>query len=330
MRPWKLGDLVETRVAFGEGLLEAGRRNPKVVVLDADLQRSNRTFAYGEANPGKFYDMGISEADMVSTAAGMASMGFTVFAASFAVFVPGHCYDQIRLMAAYANADIKLVGSSAGLSHGADGATHQALDDVGLMRQLPNMTVIVPADAEEAYQAVLKAVELKGPVYLRFGRYPTPVLYQETDLFEIGKARLLRPGADVAMFANGIMVAKALQAAENLQKSGIDSTVVNISTVKPLDRDAVWAHSRGKQLIVTLEEHSIINGLGSAVAEMLAEAGGTRPLLRIGVNDLFGQSGKPDELLEHYGLSVQAITRRVQAAVTGLSQSGAFAPGTSD
>ncbi len=315
MRPWKLGDLVETRVAFGEGLLEAGRRNPKVVVLDADLQRSNRTFAYGQANPGKLFDMGIAEADMVSTAAGMASMGFTVFAASFAMFVPGRCYDQIRLMAAYANADIKLAGSSAGLSHGADGATHQALDDVGLMRQLPNMTVIVPADAEEAYQAVLKAAETRGPVYLRFGRYPTPVLYQDTDRFEIGKASVLRRGADVAMFANGIMVAKALQAADNLCRAGIESTVVNVSTVKPLDREAVLEHSRGKRLIVSLEEHSILNGLGSAVAELLSEAGGTAPLLRIGVNDLFGQSGKPDELLELYGLSVGAITRRIQEIV---------------
>ena len=315
MRPWKLGDLVETRVAFGEGLLEAGRRNANVVVLDADLQRSNRTFAYGQANPGKLYDMGIAEADMVSTAAGMASMGFTVFAASFAMFVPGRCYDQIRLMAAYANADIKLVGSSSGLTHGADGATHQALDDVGLMRQLPNMTVIVPADAEEAYQAVLKAAEIKGPVYLRFGRYPTPVLFQEADHFEIGKATVLRPGTDIAMFANGIMVAKALQAAENLKSAGIDSTVINVSTVKPLDRDAIRAHSRGKRLIVTLEEHSILNGLGSAVAEQLSEAGGMAPLLRIGVNDLFGQSGKADELLELYGLSAPAITRRIQAAL---------------
>jgi transketolase len=246
------------------------------------------------------------------------------------MFVPGRCYDQIRLMAAYGNADIKLIGSSSGLSHGADGATHQALDDVGLMRQLPNMTVIVPADAEEAYQAVIKAAEIKGPVYLRFSRYPTPVLYENTTRFEIGKASVLRRGADVAMFACGIMVAKALQASDDLCRAGIESTVVNVSTVKPLDRDMMLEQSRGRRLIVSLEEHSILNGLGSAVAEVLSEAGGMAPLLRIGVNDLFGQSGKPDELLEHYGLSVSAITRRVQTAVTGLSKGKAFASGASD
>jgi transketolase len=177
------------------------------------------------------------------------------------------------------------------------------------------MTVIVPADVEEGYQAVIKAAEVKGPIYLRFGRYPTPVLYQDTDLFEIGKARALRAGSDIAMLANGIMVAKALQAADNLKTAGIDSAVVNVSTVKPLDRNTILEHSRGKRLIVSLEEHSILNGLGSAVAELLSEVGGMAPLVRIGVNDLFGQSGKADELLEHYGLSVEAITRRIQGAI---------------
>jgi transketolase len=233
---WIVGDLVETRDAYGEGLLEAGRRRQDIIVLDSDLQRSNKTFAYGEAYPDLFYDLGIAEADMVSTAAGMATMGFTVFATSFAMFLPGRCYDQIRLQVAYAQSDVKLAGVSAGITQGPDGASHQSLDDISLMRHLPGMTVIVPADAEEAYQAVLRAVEYKGPVYLRFGRYPTPVIFNEQYQFEIGKAKVIKEGADVALFATGIMVSKALQAAETLDRDGIQAAVVNISTIKPIDR----------------------------------------------------------------------------------------------
>jgi transketolase len=315
VKNWKLGDLVETRNAYGEGLLELGRRRNDVIVLDADLQRSNKTYDYGVDHPELFYDMGIAEADMVSTAAGMAAMGFTVFATSFAMFVPGRCYDQIRLQAAYAKSDIKLAGVSAGLTQGPDGASHQSFDDLGLMRQLPNLTVISPADAEEAFQAVLAAAALKGPVYLRFGRYPTPVLFDESYHFEIGKAVTLRQGGDVAIYATGIMSAVAIKAADLLMADGVDTAVVNIATIKPLDTTAVLAHASGKRLVVSLEEHSILNGLGSAIAEAIAGAGGMPALLRIGMNDTFGQSATADELLECYGLTAPAVATSVKNAL---------------
>jgi transketolase len=312
---WRLGDLVETRDAYGAGLLELGSKRQDIIVLDADLQRSNKTFAFGQAHPERFWDIGIAEADMISTAAGMAAMGFTVFAASFAMFLPGRCYDQIRLQIAYARSNVKLAGVSAGITQGTDGASHQSFDDVGLMRQLPGMTVIVPADAEEAYQAVLRVAEVEGPAYLRFGRYPTPVLFDETYRFEIGKAKVIREGADVAMFATGIMVHKAIQAAEMLEQAGIQATIVNMATIKPLDRDAVLTFSPGKRLVVGLEEHSTLGGLNSALAETLAEASAMPPLLRIGVQDCFGRSGKADEMLERHGLSAPAVAKAVQKAL---------------
>jgi transketolase len=309
---WKIGDLVETRNAYGEALLDLGKKREDIIVLDADLQRSNKTYDFGKEHPERFWDLGIAEADMVSTAAGMASMGYAVFATSFAMFVPGRCYDQIRLQAAYAQNNVKLAGVSAGLTQGPDGATHQSFDDIGLMRQLPGMTVIVPADAEEAYQAVLLAAEMEGPVYLRFGRYPTPVLFDKNYEFKIGKAKLIQEGDDVTMISTGIMVAKAIKAAEILAEAGIKSTILDVATIKPLDSEAVISFSRGKKLVVSLEEHSIIGGLGSAVAETLAEESSMPKLLRIGMKDCFGQSGKAEELLEHYGLSAQAIANTVQ------------------
>jgi transketolase len=312
MKNWKLGDRIETRFAYGEGLLELGRRRQDVIVLDADLQRSNQTYAYGQEHPGYFYDLGIAEADMISTAAGMAAMNYTVFATSFAMFLPGRCYDQIRLQVAYAKSDVKLAGVSAGLTQGPDGASHQSFDDVGLMRQLPGMTVIVPADAEEAYQAVIAAAEMKGPVYLRFGRYPTPVIFDETYHFESGKAKVLRDGGEIAMFATGIMVAIALESATKLAEAGIQAAVVDIATIKPLDREAIERHASGKKLVVSLEEHSVLNGLGSAVAEALTEIPSPPNLLRIGMDDSFGQSGKANELLEHYNLSAPKVVGRVQ------------------
>jgi transketolase len=313
MRTWKPGDLVETRYAFGAGLLEAGSRRENILVLDADLQRSNQTFAFGQAYPDRFFDLGIAEADMVSTAAGMAAVGFTVFAASFAMFLPGRCYDQIRLQVAYARSNVKLAGVSAGLTQGPDGASHQSFDDVGLMRQLPGMTVIIPADAEEAYQAVLAVAETSGPFYLRLGRYPTPVLFDADYRFQIGKPVVMRPGADLVLFATGIMTAKALQAAAQLEQHGLQAEVVNLHTVKPLDPQAVLPYSRGVRLAVSLEEHSVHNGLGSALAEILSSASGAPPLLRIGVPDCFGQSGLADELLEFYRLTPAAIVDAVLA-----------------
>jgi transketolase len=316
MKTWKIGDRVETRFAYGAALLELGRRRKDIIVLDSDLQRSNQTYAFGQEHPDRFFDLGIAEADMISTAAGMAAMNFTVFATSFAMFLPGRCYDQIRLQVAYARSNVKLAGVSAGLTQGPDGASHQSFDDVGLMRQLPGMTVIVPADAEEAYQAVIAAAEAQGPVYLRFGRYPTPVMFDESYRFEIGKAQVVRQGADVAMFATGIMVDIAIQAAEELAKAGLSATVVDVATIKPLDVEAIKKYSNGKRLVMSLEEHSVLNGLGSAVAETLAELSEAPPLQRIGMNDHFGQSGKADELLDYYHLSASEVVARVESALS--------------
>ena len=300
---WKLGDRVETRIAYGEALLELGKHRQDVVVLDADLQRSNMTYAFGQAHPERFFDMGVAEADMVCTAAGMAATGMTVFATSFAMFVPGRAYDQIRLQLSYGQENVKIVGVSAGLTQGPDGATHQALDDVALVRQLPGMTVLNPADATEAYRAVVAAAEIATPVYIRLGRYPTPVIFGEDYRFEIGAVPVMRRGDDIVICATGIMTALALDTAEILADQGIETSVLNVPTIKPLNTEVILDAALEKKLCVTMEEHWISGGLGSAVAETLAEVRNTPPLLRIGVRDKFGQSATADELLEHYGLT---------------------------
>ncbi|MBU0702862.1 MAG: transketolase family protein [Chloroflexi bacterium] len=315
MIKWKLGDRVQTRDAYGEALLELGKQRQDIVVLDSDLQRSNKTYDFGQAYPGRFFDMGIAEADMVCTAAGMAATGMTVFATSFAMFVPGRAYDQIRLQLSYGQENVKIVGVSAGLTQGPDGATHQSLDDVALIRQLPGVTVLVPADATEAYKAVLAAAEITTPVYIRLGRYPTPVIFDEDYQFEIGAVPVMCQGDDIVIYATGIMTAIALDSAEMLAESGIGATVLNISTIKPLDAEAILGAAAGKTLSVTMEEHWISGGLGSAVAEILAEVRNTPPLLRIGVRGEFGQSATADELLEHYGLTSAQMAESILKAV---------------
>lgn len=303
MMNWKLGDRVQTRDAYGEALVELGRLRPDVVVMDSDLQRSNKTYDFGQAYPERFFDMGIAEADMVCTAAGMAATGMTVFATSFAMFVPGRAYDQIRLQLGYGQENVKIVGVSAGLTQGPDGATHQSLDDAGLVRQIPGMTVLVPADATEAYKAVLAAAEVDGPVYIRLGRYPTPVIFDAEYRFEVGAVPLLREGEDIVLYTMGIMAALGLETADLLSAQGVEAAVLNVSTLLPLNATALVEAAEGKSLCVSMEEHWITGGLGSAVAETLAEVRGTPPLLRIGVRDQFGQSATADELLEHYGLT---------------------------
>jgi transketolase len=317
MARWKVGDLVETRIAYGEALLELGRRREDIVVLDSDLQRSNMTYAFGQEHPERFFDLGIAEADMVCTAAGMAATGLTVFAASFAMFIPGRAYDQVRLQLSYAQENVKIVGASSGLTQGPDGATHQCLDDVALTRLLPGMTVLVPADAEEAFQAVIAAAEITTPVYIRMGRYPTPVLFDEDYVFEIGAVPVMRPGTDIVIYAVGIMTALALDTAAILSEQGVEAAVLNVPTIKPLDTGVILDAAGGKRLCVTMEEHWISGGLGSAVAETLAEERGTPPLLRIGVREQFGQSATADELLEHYGLTPDQMAGTIVESLTG-------------
>ncbi|MCL6430063.1 MAG: transketolase family protein [Anaerolineae bacterium] len=305
---------VETRVAYGEALLALGRARPDVVVLDADLYRSTRTVLFAEAFPERFYDLGIAEQDMVSTAAGLAASGHIPYCNSFAMFITARCYDQTRIQIAYPGLPVKLVGSSAGLTQGPDGASHQSLEDVSLMRGLPNMAVVVPADDVETRQATLAIAEWPGPVYLRLGRYPTPRLFDESYRFEMGHMVRMRDGGDLVLFACGHMVAKALEAAELLVRDGLEARVVNVSTIKPLDVEAVRREAAGVQRAFTVEEHSITGGLGSAVCEVLAEEARV-PVTRLGVRDRFGESGLADELLEKHGLQPEGIRSSVLRAL---------------
>ncbi|MBN1402442.1 MAG: transketolase family protein [Anaerolineae bacterium] len=301
-------ELTQTRYAYGEALVAVGEAHPEVVVLDADLYKSTRTVLFRDRFPERFVDMGIAEMDLVSTAAGMASQGLVPYANSFAMFITAHCYDQIRIQICYPNLHVILAGSSAGLTQGPDGASHQSLEDIALMRILPNMQVLVPADAVET-RAMTQAVatEVDGPVYLRLGRYPVPDLFDSSYRFELGKAKLLREGPDVTLIACGHMVNVALQAAELLSHRQVQATVLNMSTIKPLDVEAVYRAMANTPLVVTVEEHSIIGGLGSAVAEVMAEDGAGARLMRMGTRDVFGESALADELLAKHGLTAQAM-----------------------
>jgi len=310
-----MAQLTETRVAYGEALLELGRRRSDIVVLDADLYKSTRTVLFRDAFPERFVDIGISEADMVSTAAGMAATGLIPYCNSFAMFITGICYMPIRTQIAYPSLPVKLVGSSAGLTQGPDGASHQSLEDISLMRGLPNMAVVSPADDLETRQATWAIADWPGPVYMRLGRYPVPRLLDEGYRFEIGKARVVREGSDVALFATGHMVWKALDAADLLAKERIEARVINVSTIKPLDEAAVREAAGRVALLVSVEEHSIIGGLGSAIAECISAVDHTPRLLRLGVRDEFGESGLADELLELHRLTGPRIAEDVRGAL---------------
>jgi transketolase len=306
----------ETRRAYGEALVELGRRLPEVVALDADLYKSTFSNLFRAEFPDRFFDIGIAEQDLVSTAAGLAASGFTPFCNTFAIFLTGRAYDQIRTQVCYPALPVKLAGSSAGLTQGPDGASHQSLEDIALMRGLPNMTVIVPADDVEAYQATLAAASIPGPVYLRLGRYPVPRVHPADYQFQLGQLTRLRDGDDLVVFATGHMVSKALEAADALAGQGLAARVVNVSTLKPLDSESILREAQGVRAAFTAEEHSIIGGLGSAVAEALAE-GQETPLLfrRLGVRDTFGESGLADELLELHGLHADGIAAQVIQAL---------------
>jgi transketolase len=295
-----------TRFGYGEGLVKLGEINPNVVVFDADLAKSTTTIWFAEKFPTRFFDAGIAEQNMLGMAAGMSLMGKIPFVTTYGVFVSGRAWDQIRTTVCYSNLNVKIGGAHGGVSVGPDGATHQALEEITIMRVLPNMTVLSPCDANEAYKATLAAAEMRGPVYLRFGREKVPLLTKPEDPFEIGKAVVYRRGADVGLLATGHMVYHALLAAEALEKEGVSAYVLNVHTIKPIDEEAILDVAAKCKCLVTCEEHQVTGGFGGAVAEVLAKRRPV-PMRFIGVQDRFGESGKPDELFEVFGLSAAHI-----------------------
>ena len=311
----KTGDKVATREAYGRGLCDLGATHD-FAVLDADLAEATKTCYFAKAFPDRFFDCGIAEGNMVGVAAGLAAAGKTVFASSFAMFAAGRAFEQIRNSVAYPHLNVKIAATHAGNTVGEDGATHQCLEDLALMRVLPGMTVISPADAVEAVAALEAVLETPGPCYLRFGRYAVPVLHDPaTYRFEIGRGEVLRDGTDVTLVANGIMVFMALNATETLAAEGISARVINIHTIKPLDTELLCTAAAETGAVVTAEEHNIIGGLGSAVAEALAEKCPV-PVVRVGVRDSFGRSGKVPALLSMYGLTPEALCDAARRAVS--------------
>ncbi len=296
---------IATRDAYGEALAQLGEEIKDIVVLDADLSGSTKTSVFAKKFPERFFNVGIAEQNLMGTAAGFATCGKIPFASTFAVFATGRAFEQVRNSICYPKLNVKIAATHAGLTVGEDGATHQSVEDLSLMRALPNMTVISPADAVETKKAVRAAAFHQGPVYIRLGRMAVETIFDEDYEFEIGKGKVLREGSDVAIIATGIMVAEALRAAEILEKEGINAMVVNIHTLKPIDEDIILK-AADCGAIVTAEEHTVIGGLGSAVAEVLAEKKPT-PMRRIGIKDKFGQSGKPDDLLKLYNLTAEDI-----------------------
>ena len=305
---------IATRDAYGDALVSLGKKRNDVVVLDADLSGSTKTSKFAKAFPDRFFNIGIAEQDMMGTAAGLAIGGKLPFVSTFAVFATGRAWEQVRQSICYPNLSVKIVASHAGVTVGEDGGSHQSVEDIAVMRVIPHMTVIVPADGPETVQAIEAVAEHKGPCYVRVGRNKVPTLYGPDYKFKIGKAHVFNEGKDAAIIAAGIMVAEALKARELLKAEGIDAGVINLSTIKPLDADAVIAAAKRCGAIVTAEEHSIIGGLGGAVAEALAESAPV-PMVRIGVKDAFGTSGGGEGLLKHYGLLAADIAAAVKEVI---------------
>ena len=301
---------------YGKALAELAKTRKDVVVLDADLAGSTKTSEFEKVAPERFVEVGIAEQNMIGVAAGLAASGKTVFASTFAVFATGRCWEQIRLAVAYPKNNVKIVSTHCGISVGEDGASHQGLEDISIMRSIPNMVVISPADAYEAYAATMALADYKGPCYMRLGRADFPIITKEGEKFEIGKAKVIREGKDVTLLGTGQMVSACLQAAEELEAKGISAEVINVSTIKPLDTECIRKSVSKTGCAVTAEEHSIIGGLGSAVAEFLSEEYPV-PLTRVGTKDTFGESGKAELLMEKYGLTAKDI---VEAANVSISK----------
>lgn len=309
-----MADKIATREAYGNALVEFGD-NENILVLDADLSKSTKTDGFKKKYPERFINMGIAEANMMSTAAGLATCGKIVFASSFAMFAAGRAYEQVRNSIAYPGLNVKIGATHAGISVGEDGASHQCIEDLALMRAIPNMVVISPCDAVESRAAVKAAIEYNGPVYLRFGRLSVPVLYEkDTFKFEIGKGVLVEDGKDVTIIANGLLVPEAIEARKLLAEEGISARIIDMHTIKPIDADIIIKAAKETGAIVTAEEHNILGGLGSAVAEVLVENCPT-PMKRVGVEDIFGRSGKPADLLKMYGLTATNIVTKVKEVI---------------
>lgn len=310
---YALGEKVATRIAYGNALVEFGS-DERIVVLDADLSKSTKTDGFKKAYPERFVNMGIAEGNMMAVAAGMATCGKIVFASSFAMFAAGRAFEQIRNSIGYPHLNVKIGATHAGLSVGEDGATHQCLEDIGVMRTIPGMVILNPADAVESRLAVKAAIDYEGPVYLRFGRLAVPTVFGDDYKFEIGKGVELEQGTDVTLIGTGLMVPETLEAKKILAEQGISARVINIATIKPIDEEIIIKAAKETGAIVTAEEHNIIGGLGSAVAEVLVENCPV-PMQRVGSCDVFGRSGKPGPLLEMYGLDAKTIAEKAKAAI---------------
>ncbi|MHB8780533.1 MAG: transketolase family protein [Candidatus Geothermincolia bacterium] len=300
-----------TRKGFGDAVTALGEADPRIVVLDADLSKSTQTEIFAKRFPDRFFDCGVAEQNMMGVAAGLASCGKIVFVSTFAIFASGRAYEQVRNTIAYPNLNVKICPSHGGVAVGEDGSSHQALEDIALMRAVPNMRVIVPADYYQAREAVKEAAGIAGPVYIRMGRPAVPVIYDDDYRFELGRANVLREGTDLSILANGVNLAEALQAAETLAGSGISAEVLDMACVKPLDREAVLATASKTGHVLTVEDHSVTGGLGGAVAELLAEEQCAK-LRRLGIPDRFGSSGTGPELLAHFGIDAAGIVSAAQ------------------
>lgn len=303
-----------TRDAYGKALVELGEKKEKMIVLDADLAAATKTGMFKKAFPDKFIDCGIAEANMIGVAAGLSTAGYTVFASSFAMFAAGRAFEQIRNTLAYPHLNVKIGATHAGISVGEDGASHQCCEDIGLMRTIPGMTILNPADDIEARLAVLAAAETEGPVYMRFGRLAVPRVFDENYKFEIGKGVYLNEGTDVTIVATGLLVERAIAAVELLKAEGISAALINMATIKPIDKEILIDAAKKTGCIVTAEEHNVIGGLGSAVCETLSEAYPT-PVLRVGVEDVFGRSGPALTLLDMFGLNAANIAEKAKQAI---------------
>ena len=297
-----------TRQSYGETLAELGKENPNIVVLDADLSTATKTNIFAKEFPERFFDMGIAEQNLVSTAAGMSTCGKIPYVSTFAVFAAGRAYDQIRNSVCYPKLNVKICATHAGTTVGEDGATHQMIEDISLMRTLPNMTVISTSDDIQTKWAVKEISKINGPVYLRLARLSTPIIYNENQKFEIGKSVQIGEGTDGTVFATGVTVSEAIKAQENLKQKGINIRVVDVHTIKPIDKETIIKCAKETQKLISIEDHNIIGGLGSAISEVLTDEYPCK-LIRLGIKDTFGKSGKAEELMKYFGITADDIEK---------------------